>query len=136
MAERKTTGVRAGGTSARAKRAPSSSAAAELAAGPAYPAPARLDEGAAAVWDEVIAQHHEPGKIAGPDLEAYCCQVALQRDLRARIADEGTIIADERGRPEPHPAIALERAAQKEIRDWGDKFRGRVKREQTGRATR
>jgi len=101
-----------------------------------FPPPSRLDEQAAVVWREVIAQHHEPERIVGPDLEAYCGQVALQRDLRERIAAEGTIIADERGRPEPHPAIALERAAQKEIRDWGDKFRGRVQREKPTRRTR
>lgn len=101
-----------------------------------FPPPARLDEAAAVVWREVIEQHHEPERIVGPDLEAYCGQVALQRDLRERIAAEGSIIADERGRPEPHPAIALERAAQKEIRDWGDKFRGRVQREKPTRRTR
>lgn len=98
-----------------------------------FPPPARLDAEASAVWREVVEQHHEPERIVGPDLEAYCAQVALQRDLRERIAAEGTIIADERGRPEPHPAIALERAAQKEIRDWGDKFRGRPKREKQPR---
>ncbi|WPM94305.1 terminase small subunit [Arthrobacter phage Marchesin] len=98
-----------------------------------FPPPDRLDAEASAVWREVVEQHHEPERIVGPDLEAYCSQVALQRDLRERIAAEGTIIADERGRPEPHPAIALERAAQKEIRDWGDKFRGRPKREKTPR---
>ncbi|WAB09165.1 hypothetical protein SEA_EESA_55 [Arthrobacter phage Eesa] len=103
---------------------------------PEFPAPDYLDEGAAAVWAEVIAQHHEPAKIVGPDLAAYCGQVALWRDLRERVAREGSIIADERGRPEPHPAIALERAAQKEIRDWGDKFRGRPKREPVERRAR
>lgn len=108
----------------------------EVPAGDTWPAPAHLDEAAAAVWAEVIAQHHEPARIVGPDLEAYCGQVALQRDARERVAREGTIIADERGRPEPHPAIALERAAQKEIRDWGDKFRGRVKREPVERRQR
>ncbi|QRI45464.1 hypothetical protein SEA_LEONA_56 [Arthrobacter phage Leona] len=101
-----------------------------------FPPPEYLDAEAAAVWREVIAQHHEPAKIAGPDLAAYCGQVALQRDLRERIATEGAIIADERGRPEPHPAIAMERAAQKEIRDWGDKFRGRTVRQPAERRTR
>lgn len=101
----------------------------------AFPPPERLDSAAAEVWNEMIEQHHEPAKIVGPDLEAYCAQVALQRDLRTRIAGEGSIIADERGRPEPHPAIALERAAQKEIRDWGDKFRGRAKRPTPTRGT-
>lgn len=101
--------------------------------GEEFPPPAYLDEEAAKVWVEVIEAHHEPAKIAGPDLAAYCGQVALQRDLRERIANEGAIIADERGRPEPHPAIAMERAAQKEIRDWGDKFRGRTMRPATPR---
>jgi phage terminase small subunit len=93
-----------------------------------FPAPARLDPAAAGVWEETIAAHHEPAKIAGPDLEAYAGQVALQRDLRERIAREGSIVEDERGRPMAHPAIALERAAQAEIRAWGDRFRGRAPR--------
>ncbi|ALY08898.1 hypothetical protein GALAXY_54 [Arthrobacter phage Galaxy] len=103
---------------------------------PEFPAPAHLDPDAAAVWAEVVAAHHDPGRIVGPDLEAYCGQVAMVRDARRRIATEGTIIADERGKPEPHPAIALERAAQKEVREWGDKFRGRPKREPAERRPR
>ncbi|UVK62596.1 hypothetical protein SEA_TAYLORSIPHT_57 [Arthrobacter phage TaylorSipht] len=101
-----------------------------------FPAPEHMDDDAAKVWREVVAAHHDPGRIVGPDLEAYCGQVAMVRDARARIAKEGTIIADERGKPEPHPAIALERAAQKEVRDWGDKFRGRPKREPAERRQR
>lgn len=101
-----------------------------------YPPPDHLDEEAAKVWREIIAQHHEPGKIAGPDLEAYCGQVAMQRDARRRVAAEGTIIEDERGRPDVHPAIALEVKAQAEIRAWGDKFRGRVKRPEPERRSR
>lgn len=98
-----------------------------------FPAPARLDPEAAAVWAEVVEQHHDPARIVGPDLEAYCGQVALQRTLRERIATEGPIVADAKGEPEPHPAVVLERAAQKEIRDWGDKFRGRTPRTGTER---
>lgn len=93
-----------------------------------FPAPDYLDAAAASVWDEVIGAHHEPARIAGPDLAAYCGQVATQRDARARIAREGLIVEDERGRPEPHPAIAIELKATAEIRAWGDKFRGRVVR--------
>lgn len=95
-----------------------------------FPAPERLDAAAAAVWTETVAAHHDPARIVGPDLEAYCGQVALQRDARARIAREGSIIEDERGRPDVHPAIALELKAQSEIRAWGDKFRGRTVRPQ------
>lgn len=115
-------------TNEKAPRRGKVPAAAEVPAAPEFPAPSYLDAAAAGVWDEMIEQHHEPARVAGPDLAAYCGQVALWRDLRDRVAREGSIIADERGRPEPHPAIALERAAQKEIRDWGDKFRGRPKR--------
>ena len=93
-----------------------------------FPAPEHLDPAAAAVWVEVVDLHHEPARIIGPDLEAYCGQVAMQRDARARVAREGSIIEDERGRPDVHPAIALEVKAQAEIRAWGDKFRGSAKR--------
>jgi phage terminase small subunit len=104
-------------------------------AGGEFAPPDHLDEKAAAVWREVVTAHHDPARIVGPDLEAYCGQVAMQRDARARIAREGSIIEDERGRPDVHPAIALELKAQAEIRSWGDKFRGRTKRpEPRGRA--
>lgn len=110
------------------KRAAAKPAAAKEPAGPKFPAPDYLDAAAAAVWVEVIGAHHDPARIIGPDLVAYCGQVATQRDARARIAREGLIVEDERGRPEPHPAIALELKAQAEIRAWGDKFRGRTPR--------
>ena len=44
------------------------------------------------------------------------------RDAQARIDAEGLIVADAKGNPIPHPAIALERAAQSEVRAWGDRF--------------
>lgn len=103
-------------------------AAEAAAAAPAFPAPDHLDSETAKVWTEVVAAHDNPAKIVGPDLEAYCGQVALLRDCTARVAREGTIIEDERGRPDVHPAIELARKAQAEIRAWGDKFRGRVPR--------
>lgn len=65
--------------------------------------------------------------INGPDLEAYCGQVARLRDAQRRLAAEGTIIADPKGVPIPHPSIAVERAAQDEIRKWGNAFRPRRK---------
>lgn len=98
--------------------------------------PEHLDEKTAAVWQELVDAHHDPARIIGADFEAYCGQVALQRDMRARIARDGSIVEDERGRPTEHPAIALEQAAQREIRAWGDKFRPKVGRERAGRGTR
>lgn len=66
--------------------------------------------------------------IDGPDLEAYCGQVARLRDAQARLAAEGLIVSDPKGNPIPHPAIAIERAAQDEIRKWGNTFRPRRRR--------
>jgi len=93
--------------------------------------PQHLPADVAAVWDEVIADlttAYGPTVAkasAGPDLEAYCGQVARLRDAQRRIADEGAIVADPKGTPVPHPAVAIERAAQDEIRKWGSTFRPR-----------
>ena len=68
---------------------------------------------------EVLAAYGDGSdRIDGPDLEAFCGQVA-------RLAAEGSIIADPKGVPIPHPAIAIERAAQDEIRKWGNAFKPR-----------
>lgn len=89
-------------------------------------APVHLPEDVAAVWAEVVAAYGEGAeRIEGPDLEAYCGQVARLRDAQRRIAAEGQIVADPKGHPIPHPALAIERAAQDEIRKWGSAFRPR-----------
>lgn len=62
-------------------------------------------------------------RIDGPDLEAYSGQIARLRDAQTRIAEEGLIVRDAKGQPIPHPAIAIEKAAQEEIRKWGDAFK-------------
>ena len=75
---------------------------------------------------EVLAAYGDGAdRIDGPDLEAYCGQVARLRDAQARLAAEGSIIADPKGVPIPHPAILIERAAQDEIRKWGNVFKPR-----------
>jgi phage terminase small subunit len=55
-------------------------------------------------------------------LEAYCGQVATLRDAQRRLSEEEAVIADPKGNPIPHPALAIERAAQAEIRTWGRRF--------------
>ena len=52
------------------------------------------------------------------ELEALASQLARVRDARRRIEAEGMIVADPKGYPIPHPAIAIERAAQAEVRQW------------------
>jgi len=51
-------------------------------------------------------------------VEAAAVQVARMRDARRRIEQEGEIVMDARDRPVQHPAIAIERAAQAELRRW------------------
>ena len=83
-----------------------------------------LPAAVAAVWAEVVAAYGEGAEaVEGPALEAYCGQVATLREWQRRLADEGLRVADPKGVPMDHPAIKLERAAQDEIRKWGDQFR-------------
>ena len=84
-------------------------------------APAHLPPAEAAIWAEVTARNPDP-YIVSPMLEAYCGQVARLREAQRRIAAEGLIISDPKGFPIPHPAIAIEKAAQAEIRAWGSRF--------------
>ena len=86
-------------------------------------APQHLPADVASVWVEIVASVGQ--QAAGPDLEAYAGQVARLRDAQARIAAEGSIVADPKGNPIQHPALAIEKSAQAEIRAWGDRFRPR-----------
>lgn len=83
-----------------------------------------MPDAESAIWDEVMFRlgRDVRERVAGPDLEAFCGQVARLREAQKRIAAEGLIIADPKGFPMPHPAIAIERAAQIEIRAWGSRF--------------
>lgn len=56
------------------------------------------------------------------DLEAMATQVARLREARWRVDEEGAIIADPKGNAIPHPALAIERAAQAELRQWSMRF--------------
>ncbi len=84
--------------------------------------PAHLSEPVAAVWRELAAG----SPILGPAFEAYCGQVATLREAQKRVDEEGIVIADPKGNPIPHPALAVARAAQVEIRSWGSKFAATV----------
>lgn len=89
--------------------------------------PGHLADDVQAVWRELVAAAGaDAHRIVGPDLEAYAGQVARLRDAQRRLAAEGVIIEDSKtGQPVPHPALAIERAAQVEIRTWGNHFRPR-----------
>lgn len=86
--------------------------------------PEGLPADVARVWDEIVAAWgSSSGQVEGPELEAYAGQVAQLREAQRRIAREGMVIADAKGNPIPHPAIAVEKSAQEQIRAWGDRFR-------------
>ena len=85
--------------------------------------PEHLSPVAADVWRDLVRNSDTPDLIVGVEMEAYCECVALERDATRRVVTEGTIVSDERGRPIPHPAIAVARQAQQDLKGWGDKFR-------------
>lgn len=80
--------------------------------------PKHLPDDVAAVWCEL----NQGASQQGPDFEAFCGQVARLRDAQRRVSEEGLVVADEKGRPVPHPALDVERKAQVEVRAWGDRF--------------
>ena len=74
----------------------------------------------AAIWDELSDSVID--RIGNAGLEALCGQVHRMREAERRITDEGMVVQDSKGNPMPHPALAIEKQAQAEIRSWTDKF--------------
>lgn len=79
-----------------------------------------------ATADEFQAERWAQTQIA--DAVTELAKVARLRDAQQRLQREGLVIADPKGNPVPHPAIAIERAAQAEIRSWGAQFKPRRRR--------
>lgn len=88
--------------------------------------PNHLPPDVAEVWVEHAASGVAPHKLDSPDFEAYAGQVCRLRDAQRRLSVEGLVIADPKGNPVPHPALAIERAAQVELRQWGMAFKPKV----------
>lgn len=84
--------------------------------------PAHLPDDVAAVWRELAEAGLDSSRSG---FEAYAGQVARLREAQRRVSAEGLVVADEKGRPVPHPALEIERKAQVEVRAWGDNFRPR-----------
>lgn len=76
--------------------------------------PSHLSAAAKAAWAEQFLVGQETAASLAL-LESMSVQIARARDAQARIDGEGIVIADPKGNPVPHPAIAIERAAQVEI---------------------
>lgn len=67
-----------------------------------------------AVKDELLTA----GYREIPGFDAYCAQVAVEREASSRVATEGIVVADAKGQPIPHPALEIQRKAQAEMRAW------------------
>jgi hypothetical protein len=66
---------------------------------------------------EILAEMTRPPTFADrKTLEAYAAAVARAEDARSRIDTDGAIVADAKGQPVPHPALAVEKAALAEMR--------------------
>ena len=89
--------------------------------------PASLPPAAAAVWWEIVESNDLAGTVDRAALEAFCTLMATLREARQRVADEGMVVEDRRGRVVPHPALAVERQTAEQIRAWGDRFAPLVK---------
>lgn len=86
----------------------------------AIEAPAALPKALIAIWHEVEPQVDT--RIGAVGLEALCLAVYRLRDARDRVSRDGLIVADARGNPSQHPALAIEKAAAAEVRSWMAKF--------------
>jgi P27 family predicted phage terminase small subunit len=51
-------------------------------------------------------------------MEAICVQMHRMRTAQERISEEGIVVADPKGNPVPHPALAVEKQASAELRTW------------------
>lgn len=96
-------------------------------------APARLSKGAAEAWDEIVAAHGARAYlIVGPVLEEYCEALAVSREAAARVAAEGMIVADVKGFPIDHPALAIGARAERTIERLAPRFAPPVDRRRRG----
>lgn len=86
--------------------------------------PASLVGEALAAWNELVTGEEAPGQRAM--LEGVAVQIGRARDARRRVDEEGMIIAGDKGAAVPHPALAIERAAQEQVRKWAESAKSRL----------
>lgn len=83
--------------------------------------PAHLESDLSEIWDE-SAKDFRLG-IGATGLEAVCRLIQRARLASKRLTDEGIVVEDAKGNPIPHPALAIEKQVQSELRQWIIKFR-------------
>ena len=58
-------------------------------------------------------------------LDAYAMALAAFRVSSSKIMREGLIVADEKGRPSPHPAMSIQKSSSADIERWLKYFKGK-----------
>lgn len=82
--------------------------------------PLTLPDHLVPIWAELEPQFHP--RIGAAGLEAACIQVHRMRDAQERVTREGAVVADSKGNPCAHPALAIEKDASAQLRTWLEKF--------------
>jgi len=85
------------------------------------PPPPSLPDGMRDLWCELSAGI--PERVPDAKVEGLVTAMHRLRDARSRIANEGSVVADARGNPVAHPAIAIEKQAGAEVRAWMKEIR-------------
>ncbi len=76
-------------------------------------APSHLSDAAREAWAELVTDSESAASLAL--LEALACQVALAREAAARVHKDGILLLGDDVSLVPHPALAIERLAHREI---------------------
>lgn len=77
-----------------------------------------------AAWDDLVADL-EPFELTASrraGMEALALQIARMRQAAALVEVDGMTTSGADGVTRPHPALAIERAAAAEIRDWTNRL--------------
>lgn len=71
-------------------------------------------------WDELVAdlEPHELTASRKAGIEALALQLVRMREAAALVEADGLTVTDDHGRTTAHPALAIERAAAAQVRDW------------------
>lgn len=75
-------------------------------------------------WDDLVAdlEFFELTASRRAGMEALALQITRMREAAALITDDGMTTTGADGVSRPHPALAIERAAAAEIRDWTNRL--------------
>lgn len=78
-----------------------------------------LEELTKAAWKEITdGVPQDVINVERGGLESYAFALAVYRDAEARVRKEGLVVADEKGRPQPHPALKIQRDESRDVDHW------------------